>query len=37
MTIDLQTQFSTNEGERSYGRAIAELIRAEQHDLAERR
>ena len=35
MTTDLQTQFSTRDGEQSYGRAISELIRAEQHDLAE--
>jgi len=35
MAIDLHSQFSTRDSEQSYGRAIAELIRAEQHDLAE--
>lgn len=35
MTTDLEIQFSTHDGEQSYGRTIAELIRAEQHDLAE--
>jgi hypothetical protein len=37
MTVDVQTQFSTKDGERSYGRSIAELIRAGRHDLAEDR
>ena len=32
---DLLIQFSTDEGERSYGRTVADLIRAEQHNLAE--
>ena len=32
---DLLIQFSTDAGERSYGRTVADLIRAEQHSLAE--
>ena len=32
---DLLIQFSTDAGERSYGRTVADLIRAEQHKLAE--
>jgi len=32
---DLLIQFSTEAGERSYGRTVADLIRAEQHNLAE--
>ncbi len=32
---DLLIQFSTGAGERSYGRTVADLIRAEQHNLAE--
>src|SRR5215207_10207693 len=35
MTIDLQTQFGTNDGEKGYGGAVSDLIRAERHDLAE--
>ena len=31
---DLETQFSTDDGERNYFRPIADLIRAEQHELA---
>jgi hypothetical protein len=32
---DLLIQFSSDAGERSYGRTVADLIRAEQHNLAE--
>src|SRR5688572_14425612 len=35
MTIELETQFSTDDGEQNYFRPIADLIRAERHDLAE--
>ena len=35
MTTDIQMQFSTDRGEKDYGQAIADLIRAEQHDLAD--
>ena len=35
MRMELQTQFGTDDGERGYGRAVADLIRAERHDLAE--
>jgi hypothetical protein len=35
MMNDLLIQFSTDAGERSYGRTVADLIRAEQHKLAE--
>lgn len=35
MIDDLLNQFSTRDGERSYGRVISDLIRADQHDLAE--
>ena len=35
MTTDLETQFSTDDGEKNYFRPIADLIRAERHDLAE--
>ena len=34
MTIDLRMRFGTHEGEKDYNRAIADLIRAERHDLA---
>ena len=34
MTTDLETQFSTDDGEQNYFRPIADLIRAERHDLA---
>jgi hypothetical protein len=37
MTIDLRMRFGTHEGEKDYNRAIADLIRAERHDLAEDR
>ena len=37
MTTDLETQFSTDDGETNYFRPIADLIRAEQHDLANER
>ena len=35
MTTDIQVQFGTDDGEKDYCQAIADLIRAEQHDLAE--
>ena len=35
MTVRIQTQFGTNDGEKRYGRAVADLIRAERHDLAQ--
>ena len=34
MTTDLETQFSTDDGEKNYFQPIADLIRAERHDLA---
>jgi len=34
MMTDLETQFSTDDGEQNYFQPIADLIRAEQHDLA---
>ena len=34
MTTDLETQFSTDDGEKNYLRPVADLIRAERHDLA---
>ena len=34
MTTDIQVQFGTDDGEKDYCQAIADLIRAEQHDLA---
>ena len=37
MTTDLETQFSTDEGEKNYFTPIADLIRAERHDLAKER
>lgn len=37
MPADLQAQFGTYEGERSYGAAVADLLRAERHDLAEQK
>ena len=37
MTTDLETQFSTDDGEQNYFRPIADLIRAEQDDLAKER
>ena len=35
MTTDIQVQFGTDDGEKDYVQAIADLIRAERHDLAE--
>jgi len=35
MTTDIQVQFGTDDGEKDYCQAIADLIRAEQHDLAD--
>lgn len=35
MTTDIQVQFSTDEGEKDYVQGVADLIRAERHDLAE--
>ena len=35
MTTDIQVQFGTDDGEKSYVQAVADLIRAERHDLAE--
>ena len=37
MTTDLETQFSTDEGEQNYFQPIADLIRAERHELAKER
>lgn len=35
MTTDIQVQFGTDDGEKDYCQAVADLIRAERHDLAE--
>ena len=35
MTTDIQVQFGTADGEKSYVQTLADLIRAEQHDLVE--
>ena len=35
MTTDIQVQFGTDDGEKDYVQAVADLIRAERHDIAE--